>query len=125
MRNPLRFFVELMQQPIWISLWVFFLMIVNMASLAFWHEPIAQLILTTFLISAMLMMGLYSRFGFAKILGLGHVPWIPLLAFVVIQIPSAEVSFKRYLMILSASIAISLAFDVVDVWKHFRNWERR
>lgn len=32
MRNPFRFFVELMQQPVWIPIWVFYLMVINMAS---------------------------------------------------------------------------------------------
>ena len=124
MRNPLRFFIELIQQPVWVSLWVLVLMLVNMTSLAFWREAVAQLILMNFLASAMLMMGLYARFGFTKILGLGHVPWIPLLAYVVTQIPAAEASFKRYLLILSVSMVISLVLDTIDVWNYFRSWER-
>lgn len=120
MRNPLRFFVELTHQPVWIPVWVSFLMIVNVASVAFWHEPIARLIFTSFLMSAMLMMGLYSRFGFEKILGLGHIPWIPVLAYVLTQLPAAEASFKHYLVVLSCSIAISLLFDTVDVWKYYK-----
>ena len=124
MRNPLRFFIELLQQPLWVSLWVLSLMLANMASLAFWQEAVARLILITFLASAMLMMGLYSRYEFTKILGLGHVPWIPLLAYVVMQIPAAEASFKRYLLILSVSMVISLVLDTIDVWNYFRSWER-
>jgi hypothetical protein len=124
MRNPLRFFIELMQQPLWVSLWVLFLMIINMGSIAFWHESAAQLILTTFLVSAMLMMGLYSRYGFEKILGLGHVPWIPLLAYVLTQIPTAEAAFQIYLVVLSVSIVISLVFDMIDVWKYFTSRKR-
>ncbi len=124
MRNPLRFFIELIRQPLWISLWVLFLMLVNMASLAFWQEAVAQLILLNFLASAMLLMGLYSRYGFTKILGLGHFPWIPLLAYIVTQIPSAEASFKRYLLVLSVSMAISLVLDTIDVWNYFRNRKR-
>ena len=124
MRNPLRFFIELMQQPLGVSLWVLFLMLVNMASLAFWQEAVAQLVLTNFLASAMLMMGLYSRYGFTKILGLGHFPWIPLLVYVVTQIPAAEASFKRYLLVLSVTMAISLVLDSIDVWTYFRNRKR-
>lgn len=124
MRNPLRFFIELIRQPLWVSLWVLFLMLVNMASLAFWQEAVAQLILLNFLASAMLLMGLYSRYGFTKILGLGHFPWIPLLAYIVTQIPSAEASFKRYLLVLSVSMAISLVLDTIDVWNYFRNRKR-
>jgi hypothetical protein len=119
MRNPFRFFNELMQQPVWIPVWVLFLMIVNVASVEFWNEPLAKVIFVTFMLSAMLMMGLYSRFGFEKILGMGHIPWIPLLVYVLMEIPTARAAFKSYLIIWSISIVISLAFDIVDVWKYF------
>ena len=119
MRNPFRFFVELIQQPVWIPVWLLFLMIVNVASVGFWNEPFAKVIFVTFMLSAMLMMGLYSRFGFEKILGTGHILWIPLLVYVLMEIPTARDTFKSYLIILSISIAISLVFDIVDVWKYF------
>ena len=121
MRNPFRFFSELFEQPRWVTVWVFWLMLVNMVSIGFWSEPIAKIIFVTFMLSAMLMMGLYSRFGFEKILGLGHVLWIPLLAYLLIELPSLSQYFKNYLIVLSASIAISLAFDIFDVWSHFSN----
>jgi hypothetical protein len=119
MRNPFRFFVELIQQPIWVSIWLLFLMIVNFASVAFWNELLAKVILIIFILSAISMMGLYSRFGFEKILGLGHILWIPLLVYVLIEIPAAEGAFKSYLIILFISITISLVFDIIDVWRYF------
>ena len=119
MRNPFHFFVELMQQSIWISVWLLFLMIVNMASVAFWDELLAKVILITFMISAIFMMGLYSKFGFEKILGLGHFLWIPLLVYVLLEIQAAEGAFKSYLIILLISLTISLVFDIIDVWKYF------
>jgi hypothetical protein len=119
MRNPFRFFVELMQRPVWIPIWVLFQMIVNIASVGFWSEPLAKVIFVTFMVSAMLMMGLYSKFGFEKILGMGHVLWIPLFAYVLMEIPIARDTFQSYLIILSVTIGISLAFDIVDVWRYF------
>lgn len=119
MRNPFRFFVELMQQPIWVPVWVLILAIVNVASVGFWSEPLAKAIFVTFMLSAMLMMGIYSRFGFEKILGLGHILWIPLLAWVLMEIPTAQAAFKSYLITLSISMVVSLALDIVDVWKYF------
>ncbi len=119
MRNPFRFFIELMQQPVWIPVWVLILMSINVVSVAFWNEPLAKVIFVTFMLSVMLMMGLYSRFGFEKILGMGHILWIPLLVYVLMEIPTARDTFKSYLIILSISIAISLVFDIVDVWKYF------
>ena len=124
MRNPFRFFVELMQQQVWIPIWVFYLTVINMASVVFWHEPLAKLIFITFMISAMLMMGLYSRFGFEKLLGVGHILWVPLLVYILARIPAAEGGFQSYLVVLAISIGISLAFDFVDIWKHFTNRRR-
>jgi len=120
MRNPFKFFIELMQQPVWIPIWVFYLMVINIASIGFWHKPLAKVIFITFMVSAMLMMALYSRFGFEKILGLGHIVWVPLLVYILLQLPAVEAFFKSYLIVLSVSIAISLAFDISDVWKYFR-----
>ena len=119
MRNPLKFFVELARQPLWIPLWVSLLMLVNFASLAFWSEPTAKLILATFMVSSMLMMGLYSRFGFVKILGLGHILWIPLLLYVLTRLPHEADAFRVYLIAWCMATVVSLAFDVVDVWKYF------
>jgi len=71
------------------------------------------------MISAMLMLGLYSRVGYEKILGMGHILWIPLLVYVLMAIPAASGTFERYLVVWSISAVTSLVFDVVDVWKYF------
>ncbi len=118
-RNPFRFFIELIQQPVWISVWSLILIIVNVASVGFWNESLAKVIFVTFMLSAMLIMGLYSRFGFEKILGMGHILWLPLLVYVLMRIPAASDTFKDYLIIWSIFTVISSVFDVVDVWKYF------
>lgn len=119
MRNPFGFFSELLQQPLWVSAWVFLLMLVNVASVWFWSEALAKVVFVTFMLSAMLMMGLYSKFGFEKILGLGHILWIPLLVYVLMSLPAASDDFNSYLIILSLSMTVSLMFDSIDVWKYF------
>jgi len=119
MRNPLGFFSELMKQPILVPLWVFMLMCVNLASITFWSAPVAKVIFATFMVSAAMMMGLYSLFGFEKILGLGHALWIPLLLYILTQLPDAEGGLFSYLIILSLFITVSLVFDTVDTWKYF------
>ena len=119
MRNPFGFFFELIQQPVWIPVWVLFLMITNVTSIAFWSEPVAKVIFLTFILSSILMVGLYTKFGYEKILGAGHILWIPLLIYVLMEIPVATAGFKSYLIIFSVATAISLVFDVVDVGKYF------
>jgi hypothetical protein len=99
MRKPLGFFKELLRQRAWIPLWVGLLMMINMGSIAFWDEPLARWILGVFMASAMLMMGLYARFGFEKILGLGHFLWIPLLPVVALALPGADGGFRTFLVV--------------------------
>lgn len=119
MKNPLKFFVELMQQPAWIPIWVTILIVVNFVSIGFGEQSLARVIFATFMLSAMLMMGLYSRFGFKKILGMGHILWLPLLIYVLCTIPFTLGTFKDYLIVWSIFTFISLVFDVIDVWKYF------
>ena len=120
MRNPFLFFSDLLKQPRWVAIWVALLAIVNMASLLFWSDPIARIVFVAFILSSMMMMALYAYFGFEKILGLGHVLWLFLLPYILFHLGQADGSFSLYLRILAVFLAISLVFDVVDVWKYFR-----
>ena len=70
------------------------------------------------MVSATTMMVLYSYFGFEKILGAGHVFWIFLLPYILLELPQAHELFFLYLAVLSVFIAISLVFDIVDVWRY-------
>ena len=90
-----------------------------MGSLIFWQEPIAKIIFITFMASATLMMALYSKFGFEKILGLGHILWMPLTFYLLTCLPVTDEIFNNYLIALLISISISLIFDTVDAWKYF------
>jgi hypothetical protein len=118
-RNPFRFFSELLKQPRWVPVWVAILALANMASLFFWAAPLAKVIFLTFMGSAMAMMALYSYFGFEKILGIGHVLWLLLLPYILLQILDVDGTFFVYLVALSILLTVSLVFDVTDVWKYF------
>jgi hypothetical protein len=119
MRLPLAFLADLRKQPRWVFIWVLYLVAIHLCSAAFWSEPLAKAILAVFALSSTLMMVLYARFGFVRLLGLGHLPWVPLLAFVVTRIAEADGPFRLYLVIYALSAAVSLVFDTVDVYRHF------
>jgi hypothetical protein len=121
MRNPLLFFADLARQPLWVSIWVAILALVNVASVLFWSTLVAKVVLITFLLSAFMMMALYSYYGFEKILGLGHIFWVFLLPYILLQIPNTDGGFFWYLVALSILLSISLALDTVDVWKYFHD----
>ena len=118
MRNPFSFFVVLNQQQFGFALWVYYLVTLNLSSALFWNKPLAKVIFFTFIISATSIIGLYSYFGFEKIMGLGHIYWLPLLFYLFKQIPNSEGLYKNYLLLLTTSNIISLIFDTVDVWKY-------
>lgn len=120
MPNPLAFFRDLLRQPAWIPIWVGMLMMVNLAGIAFWPEPLARWIVGVFMISSLLMMTLHGIFGFSKILGLGHVLWVALLPMVLLRLPDAVRTFRSYLLAWSAMTAVSLLFDLRDVWQYAR-----
>jgi len=119
MHNPLKLITDLLRQPAWVPVWVGLLMMLNLASIAFWHEPLARWILAVFMVSLALMMGLYARFGFQKILGMGHVLWLVLLPVVLLEIPAAEGRFRVFLIVWVAATSVSLALDIFDVWTWF------
>ncbi len=120
MRNPFLFFSGLAKQPRWVSVWVAALALLNIASLAYWPILLAKVIFVTFMVSAMLMMALYSYFGFEKILGVGHIFWIVLLPYILLELAHVDDGFFLYLVTLSVFLTVSLVFDAVDVWKYFK-----
>ena len=101
-----------------VKLWLLLLVAANgVAPLFFLDRVEAQVVLTAMMICAMLMSLLTARFLFSRILGLGHILWIPLLgwlAFRLGQIPADDAFgfWVRGLMLLNI---VSLVMDTVDV----------
>jgi hypothetical protein len=103
-----------------VKLWILVLVAANgVAPLFFLQHAEANIVLGAMLVGAMLMSLLTARFGFTRIVGLGHVLWIPLLgwlAFRLGQIPADDVfgMWIRGVMVLNT---VSLMFDTADVFR--------
>jgi len=119
--NPLHFFKDLLKRPAYEVLWVFYMMAINLFALRFWDELLAKFIVIVFIVSSMLMMGIYSRFGFTKILGMGHFLWIPLVIYIAISLPEASGGYFTYLLVLLVTLSISLVIDIYDLWSYYKN----
>ena len=95
-----------------VKLWILVLVAANgVAPLFFLQHAEAKLVLGAMLVGAMLMSLLTARFGFTRIVGLGHILWIPLLgwlAFRLGQIPADDVfgMWIRGVMVLNMSMAV-------------------
>jgi len=67
------------------------------------------------------MVVLYSRFGFSKILGLGHFLWIPLVTYIAVSISDACGLYPANLIVLLITLFVSLVIDVRDVWGYLKD----
>ncbi len=118
MRSFLRFHRGLLGMPRHWQLWLGMLVGANLVAPLFFLEHLeAQATIAALLISMTLMTALTARFGFSRILGLGHVAWLPLLAFLVGQVAEvpATTAFGLWLRTVIVLDAISLVLDAVDV----------
>jgi hypothetical protein len=104
-----------------VKIWLLLLVAANgVAPLFFLQRIEAQAVFAAMMIGATLMSVLTARFGFTRILGLGHIMWIPLLgwlAFRLGQIP-ADDAFGMWIRGVIVVIALSLVIDGVDVFRY-------
>ena len=78
---------------------------------------VAQAVQASTLASAMLMVFLFHRYGFVRLLGLGHIFWIPLVIWLGFRIPEMgfDTTFGIWLASVLAFNLISLVMDALDV----------
>jgi hypothetical protein len=111
----------MLKMPLQWQLWVLLLVSANVvAPFFFLHHLEAKVVLGTILLSMMLMTFLTARFGFSRIVGLGHILWIPMLAFLfsrLIDIP-ADDAFGIWIRALFVLNGMSLVFDAADVVRY-------
>ncbi len=114
----IKFNKGIMKMPVHWQLWLALLLTVNLVVPLFFLDRLeAQIIVAALLASALFMTILTGVSGFNRLLGLGHIFWIPLLYFLWMrldQIPANDFFgiWVRTLMTLNAA---SLVFDFVDV----------
>ena len=77
----------------------------------------AQIVLVTFFASFALMVLITGASGFTRLLGIGHVLWIPLVLFLIsrLNLPSASGPYLVWLIAVIVLNSISLVLDAVDL----------
>jgi hypothetical protein len=118
-----RFNQGLLAMPLHLQAWVLVLISLNLVTPFFFLGHVeAQAALAAGMLGMVLMTALTARFGFSRILGLGHIAWVPLLVFLSIRLPDvpATDAFGLWLRAIIAVDAISLVFDGVDVVRFLR-----
>ncbi len=121
MRAFIKFNKGVMKMPVQWQLWLLLLVAVNLVVPIFLINRLdAQVVLVAFVASVILMTVLTALSGFSRLLGLGHIFWIPLLYFLwtrLDQIPADEF-FGIWIRVLMTLNAVSLIIDAVDVGRY-------
>ena len=111
----------LLAMPLPWRLWLVLLLTLNLiAPLVFIERLEAQVTLAALLVSMALMTGLTGLSGFSRLVGLGHIVWVPLLFFLwtrLGEIPAAD-AFGLWVRAVIAINATSLVIDAVDVIRY-------
>lgn len=114
-----RFPQGVLKLPLAVQVWLGVLMVANAVVPVFFlgHRE-AQVVLGVFMVSAASMMVLAHVVGFTRLLGLGHVLWIPLLLYLWSRMgghPAAEPygAWMRIVMLLNAASLVTDSWDVI------------
>lgn len=125
MMDLVRGFLSAMQAgPVWVYYWVVFMGAVFMLSIpfAFKNKQARIILMATLIFAPILMMVLYAKFGYARILGLGHiVAWSPALYMLLKSRqdwPPKTTLARKWLILTLAVMVISLVFDITDVARY-------
>lgn len=111
----------LMKKP-WV-IWVGMLLAANMVAPLFFIETIeAQAVLAAAMAGAMIQMVIFGNQGFVRLLGIGHVFWIPLVLWLLTRLDTdtLETPFGMWLGAVMVLNSLSLLIDVVDVIRYIK-----
>ncbi len=117
----IKFNKGIMSMPIYWQLWLMLLVTFNLIiPLFFLNRLEAQVVVGALVASMTLMTVLTAISGFTRLLGLGHIFWIPLLYFLWMRLEQnpADDFFGLWLRVLMTLNAVSLMIDAVDVGRY-------
>ena len=98
-------------------IWAVALIAVNAASLFFIDTIYGQINLAAVLAAIAVMAVIHARMGFVRLLGVGHVFWIPMIVWFVANMPdrTADPVLHQWVVTLLIFNSICLVVDAVDL----------
>lgn len=126
MKVMIDFFRTLLRMPNrWVA-WVGLLMLANMITPLFFIETLeAQVVLGAMMAGAAIQMSIFRMKGFVRLLGIGHILWIPMVIWLAIGFNPERLASPFGLWVATVVIlnSVSLLIDAADVARYI-NGER-
>jgi len=118
---PFDFMKTMFVNGVGLATWIALLLLVNMVAPLFFVSTIeGQLVLATMMLGALTQMMVFRSRGFVRLLGVGHIYWVPLLPWLWTRldgVPSLE-PFAMWMVAVIVLNGVSLIIDVSDVWRY-------
>lgn len=113
--------VKIMQEPLWLQAWVYWMMLLNTAALFFLKTTEGKMVLACWVANIITMSLFYEIFGYVRLLGLSHVIWwTPLVIYLFGRRGSFPVGVTAtWLWVLLVTNSASLVIDYIDVVRYF------
>ncbi len=111
----------LMPKP-WVA-WVGILMIANMVMPVFFIETLeAQVVLGAMIGGAAFQMAIFKMKGFVRLLGIGHILWVPLVIWLALGFKPEQLASPFGIWVAAVMIldSVSLMIDGVDVARYIK-----
>jgi len=112
---------HILEEPIWLQAWVFWMGLVNTASILFVARREGWVTLAVWIGNGLFMMWLFELAGYVRLLGLSHVIfWTPLLGYLYHRLPNLprRSATGAWVRVLIATNAVSLVIDYLDVIRY-------
>lgn len=112
---------HILEEPVWLQAWVFWMGLVNTASVLFVARREGWVTLAVWLANGLFMSWLFHQVGYVRLLGLSHVIfWTPLVAYLVHRLPNVPLPSATgvWVRVLIATNGVSLIIDYLDVIRY-------
>ena len=121
MSVPLDFMRTMFVNGVGLAVWISLLLLVNIVvPLVVIRTVEGQLVLAAMVLGALTQMVIFRSQGFVRLLGIGHIYWVPLLPWLWIRL-DRSVPLEPFSIWMAAVIVLNgaaLVIDVSDVWRY-------
>jgi hypothetical protein len=119
----LKFFIALMSIPFPWNAWIGLLLAANLAAPLFFLPRVEAIVAIVVVnMGAVIMAAIHARLGFVRLLGIGHIFWVPMVIWFAVRAgqPDVDGSFAVWLVAVVIVNSLSLVLDGLDIFRYWR-----